>query len=302
MPRENAVKAEDYFKDSVLFNAEIVKGKPEQSALTGTIQYKVTCKKCGAIMPKRRGNSTGLLKCDGCKRQWNRDSNTIIEPDVESTPKKVGKARRDIEESDADSEEEIVIKEKPVAKEKDKSKITANSIADFLLKSDASNKCNSNKTKSKKFENGVYKIDIILDYYDERLESRWHRFYLVKWTDSDKYDFVMDKDLNKKALAEFEAGLDQVERFKHLFKSPTNKKSNHAVRTKIDVLEEQDIEDPDDEIEEVEAPTTTTTTTTTNGPTEVKNPVIVEQTVKRIQLKVGQFYLTPDGYLIEAIA
>jgi hypothetical protein len=34
---------------------------------------------------------------------------------------------------------------------------------------------------------------------------------------------------------------------------------------------------------------------------EVEKPVVVEKTVKYVQLKVGQSFYTPDSYLVECV-
>lgn len=308
------MQASEYFKDSVLFDAKIIAGKPTNSAKSSTVRYELKCKKCDDVNSKT-GNNKTLLKCNNCGRSWDRENNTIIEPvgEVKKPAKKV--VEKVVEKVIEDDNDEPL----PVIKRK----ITASSIANILKKSAEGTIEKIEPVKTKKLKNAkdVYEIEEIIDYYDERFSDRWRRVYLVRWVGYDKPSFVVDKDFtDKDFLKEFESTLPVDERFASIFttKNIKNKGSKHAVRTKIDVL--QDNGDVSEDKEVVETITTTTTGVVDEPlPEELpkerpkaedpfdtkddKETPCVDTSVlmmKVIKLKVGQFYRVGD-VLIEAV-
>src|SRR5690606_36636355 len=120
--------------------------------------------------------------------------------------------------------------------------ITPKGIADLLSGSSKKSleKCQPNKTtpiSRDVSDDEEYTVSDILDYYDERIDGLWHRFYRVKWAGYDELDFVMDTDFTDEAfLKTFEMSLPMVERFKIMFSKPKNLYANVGHRTKFDVL------------------------------------------------------------------
>lgn len=331
------VLAKDYFKDSILFDAKVVSDNPNSSAKSSTVSYELTCKKCKGFS-KRRGNSSVLKTCSECKREWDREENEIIEPVKKVTSKKVKPV---VVESD---EEPEVPKPVPsrravtqaaiaAAKEEEnqplqaspRRKITVESITDLLTKGASEKPADTPAAAvpDTKPADDTYAFDGILDYYDERLEDMWHRYYYVKWTGYDEPTFVLDEDFtDQKVVTAFEDGLPEVERFKVMFPktSRKNKGAKHAVRTKIDVLKDRgDI--PDKEVTEtistnaifkaplpplptqIALPPTILPTPPTIPLPEVPNTPCIEvkqSTFTHIRLQKGQFYQLGD-YLFEAV-
>lgn len=93
--------AREYFKDSELFDCDVLSGM-DNSATSSSAEYELTCKKCNATF-KRKGNAKNLRTCAGCKRVWNREDNSIVEPEP-----KAGKAKATAKAKVEEEEEEEI--------------------------------------------------------------------------------------------------------------------------------------------------------------------------------------------------
>ena len=265
------VLAQDYFTNSNLFTATIINGRPVNSATSSGVRYSLKCKKCTATT-ERTGNSPALNTCKSCGRKWDRETNSIVEKDVPASkapvveapvvpPKpKPTRGGRKIPEPVVDTAEEdpFAVLAQP--------KVTTDRIVDLLIKSTTGDveQAPIVKTKAlKKKDSDVYAIEEIIDYYDARLEDRWHRIYYVQWVGYDKPTFVSDDNFtDKKFLKEFEDKLPEEERFAIMFPKTKikNKGTKHAYRTMADVYEDHGISDDVDVVEELPVAATTTTT------------------------------------------
>lgn len=324
----NKIEAQDYFKDSRLFTAKQTAGKPTNSATSSAVKYELTCSECGDTTT-RTGNNKNLHTCGSCGVVWDRDTNEIRGPGSRdaASVKRVVKPAVLGSDNDTDGEffeREIVrpstrrraidsvgrdapapapaVKPATPAPAPKKGKITAESIADVLLKSSKGElepRATPEKTKKlKKKEDSTYEVEEIVDYYDDRLEDRWHRQYFVQWKGYDQPSFVLDVDfVDKKFLAEFEASLPEEERFATIFppKNRKNKGTKHAVRSKVDVLRDYDGDiEPAETVEKI--------TEKASAATEPPNDCItIEQgSYKVVKLKIGQIYRIGDTF-IEAV-
>ena len=328
------ITAGNYFKDSVLFNAELIEGNPSNSGKSSAVRYSLTCKKCGEPQEKS-GNAKTLNKCTTCKRVWDRETNSIEEPaeavvvtPVVEAPVEV-KSKRAAAKQELDAADVDVFKHKSTRKDvaepikltvhdtrktpvevtvsdARKTPITSRSIANLLSGSSKKSldKCQPKKTtpiSRDVSDDEEYVVSDILDYYDERIDGIWHRFYRVKWAGYDELDFVMDTDFTDEAfLKTFEMSLPMVERFKIMFSKPKNIYANVGHRTKFDVL-----------IDETPAETTSTTPYTSQKEDVVEQLVsidgkcsdadvkVVERVIKYVSLKKGQCFMIGD-YVIRA--
>lgn len=282
------VKAGDLFTDSILFDAEIIKGKPENSAFSSGVQFKLTCKECGEVQYKT-GNSKNLCKCTKCKREWDPEENAIVgdkhaEVVVPNTTR-VAVAEPLVE----------ILNDDPVVKAPKRRGNIKDKMVDVIINS--ANEYTA--TQAEPIDRDVYVVESIIDYYDERLADRWHRIYLVQWVGYKKPTFVNDNDFtDKNFVNSFEESLPEHERFDVMFpKSKLRLKgTKHAHRMKIDVIKDQTLVDSDDEIVEVPATTTTTTTATTT----LDDIDTETRTFTYIKLKKGQVYKIGD-VIIEAV-
>ena len=316
------IEAQDYFKNSALFDAEQIDGKSTNSATSSAVRYELTCKECGGVNTKT-GNSKTLNTCSFCGYVWDRVNNKVLGPGAKGAEATAKPKATPVVETDSDDDlmphkivplkrrNAFVAKEeevKPVATPSRK-KITVESIADLLTKSSQGTlpaKAEPVKTKALKNSSDVYEIEEVIDYYDERLEDRWHRNYLVRWKGYDKPSFVLDKDfVDKKFLASFEESLPEEERFETIFpgKARKNKGTKHAVRAKIDVLNDNgDVEHDEEVVESLPsaAPKDTAietpqVATTTGDCVEIKTG-----TFQHVKLKVGQIIRIGDTF-VEAV-
>lgn len=316
------ILAQDYFTNSALFDAEQVAGKPTNSATSSGVRYQLTCKECGAET-QRIGNSPLLNTCGKCKVVWDRANNKVLGPGaevIEAVAKPTAKPKA-VPVVDTDSDEDtphkivplrrrnaaVAAKEEEVAKPvvmPSRKKITVDSITDLLLKGD-SDKPAPAKTKPAREDKEVHKFETILDYYDERLEDMWHRYYLVQWVGHDEPTFVLDSDFtDPKAVAAYEETLPDVERFKIMFPktSRKNKTAKHAVRSKLDVLVDHgDVADKE-VVETLPSPPPKVVATEVPKVTAMANDCIetTTATFKYTKLKVGQIIRIGNEF-IEAV-
>ena len=105
--KKQKVLAGEYFKNSALFKADILAGL-DNSANSSNVVYSLTCKKCHNVA-ERKGNSRGLHVCKCCKREWNREDDTIVEPVKGGSTRKSPRLASKVEAS-SDEEEEPVKK------------------------------------------------------------------------------------------------------------------------------------------------------------------------------------------------
>jgi ribosomal protein L37AE/L43A len=270
MAKTANVSAKDLFKNSVLFKAKVVSDNPNAGGKTATAKYDLECRKCGDKVDGRRGNSTAIFKCLNCKRTWDPVTNTIIEPVTEVVEKLTHPVQTI--DSESDDEESESIKAKLVQTQNKK---PGPNVGDII-----------NVLKGVSKEVSKPKIEII-DYYDERVDGKWHRLYYTK----PKMEFIIDVEIDKKISKDYETKLKKIEHFSIMYPNPKAVMKKHAHRTKMDVLREN--RETDNEfVEEVEVE---------KPVDEVEKPVVVEKTVKYVQLKVGQSFYTPDGYLVECV-
>ena len=303
--KKQKVLAREYFTNSPLFKVDVLAGI-ESSATSSNVEYRLTCKKCSEVFT-RKGNARKLRTCAGCKREWDRDNNTIVEvekvegggnrtsprlakkledSDEEPVSKK-GKVKPVLEESDEEPIVEKVSKKprtKPVLEESDEEPIqkavkkvtnkkavvedsdeeepvneTPPHDVDILAKiltGEIKPKTSQNKPKKLKQElkDGEHWVEEILDYYDDYEDSRWYRFYYVKWWKDDNNTFIRaDKFTDDKMLKEYESGLPTVERFRNVFPNP--KITKRTGKEKVGYRTKEDVEKAMKDDEVVEEPT-----------------------------------------------
>ena len=212
------ISAQDYFKDSPLFTAQIVDGKPSASHSSSSVYYELTCKECGH-KAKRRGNTASLLKCQGkgCGRTWDREAGTVIGgAATRGMKRKIDDVfgKKPVEEKQEEKPEEEP-HEKPQEKvqEKVQAKMEPKPVDEVVAPArSASHYMNLIVNASKKGSktSDVGDVTDILDHCDEYTsDGKWHRFYYSLWWGSPEAHFARDDSFAKPTLINaYEAKLE----------------------------------------------------------------------------------------------
>ena len=275
-----SIQAQDFFTDSVLFDATITAGKGTQSYRSSAVTYDLTCKKCGEVT-SRRGNSSALLKCGNCKRSWNYADNTITENAKAVVAAPV--------EAPVEAAAEAPVVDEVVAEvvEKVKPKRSAMHYVNLIRK--AAEPIAPPPVVEKK----EYVIEI-LDHYDTRRNGLWTRAYYCAWYDSDELTFVLDEDFEDGAMiAAYEDSLPVEQRFKTIFKNPraAYAAKSKTFRTEADVLRDAAPKKPE------VAPVAAEENIISNDSDE-EMVIIIS---KKIVLKKGEKYTIADGFEVQRV-
>lgn len=260
------IQAGDYFtREGSPFKATVVSGSPNHSAKSSLVIYDIKCSKCKESY-QRRGNQKTLNTCANCKHVWEEaDTAPVVVqggadeiPDDAPTPARQTRAQK--RKADAEKDLEHLVN---------------------IAKGEA-----EPRPRVKAKEEPIYYVEEILDYYDDRVDNYWHRFYYVKWQGDDKLTFVRDDAFDDHTMVDnFEAELEPAKRLAVLFKDRSRVyKSKHAqIRKRRDVLDEEELE------AEVEAEAEAE---------EEYYEVIIS---KVIRVKKGTTYEAPDGFTYKVV-